>query len=60
MIGLGSNGHFVTGTPCLNRGHDYDFANRVGHLRSDSVGLLIYDDMCTYPEHQFCITGSSR
>jgi hypothetical protein len=34
--GLGFNGYFVIGAPCLNGGHNYDFASSVGHLRSNS------------------------
>jgi hypothetical protein len=48
MMGLGFNGHFMTGAQCLNGGHGYDFASSVGHLRLDSVGLLVYDGMHTY------------
>jgi len=59
MIGLRSNGYFVTGTPCLNGGHNYGFASNVGHPRSDSVELLVYDGKRTYPEHQCCITSLS-
>jgi hypothetical protein len=59
MMGLGSNGYFVTGTSCLNKGHGYSFASSVGHPRSDSVGLLVYDGMRTYPGHWCCITSPS-
>jgi hypothetical protein len=59
MIGLRSNGYIVTGAPCLNGGHNYGFASSVGHPRSDSVGLLVYDGKRTYPEHQCCITSLS-
>jgi hypothetical protein len=48
MMGLGSNGCFVTGTSCLNRGHGYDFGTSVGQPMSDSVKLLVYDGMRTY------------
>jgi hypothetical protein len=51
---------FVTGAPCLNGGHVYDFASSVGHLRSDFVGLLVYDSMHTYPGHRCCILDLSR
>jgi hypothetical protein len=44
IINLRSNDCFMTGAPCSNEGHDYGFASSVGHLRSDSVGLLVYDD----------------
>jgi hypothetical protein len=48
-IGAGRVG--FTGTsefcPPLNGGHGYDFTSSVGHLRLDSVGLLVYDGMCT-------------
>jgi hypothetical protein len=27
--------------PCLDGGHDYGFASSVGHLRLNSVGLLV-------------------
>ncbi len=27
--------------------HGYEFATSVGHLKSDLVGLLVYDGMCT-------------
>jgi hypothetical protein len=43
----------------LEWGHNYGFASRVSHLRSDSVGLLVYDGMCTYPEHRCYIIGPS-
>jgi len=43
MMDLGSNNCFVTGTPCLNDGHGYDFVSSVSHPRPDSIGLLIYD-----------------
>jgi hypothetical protein len=56
MMGLGSNGYFVIGAPCLNGGHGYGFASIVGHPRSDSVGLLVYDGMRTYQGHRCCIT----
>jgi hypothetical protein len=49
----------MTGTPCLNGVHGYGFVGSVGHSRSDSIGLLVYDGMCTYPGHQCCITGLS-
>jgi hypothetical protein len=57
--GLRSNGYFVTGASYLNGGHGYDFASSVGHPRSGSVRLLVYDSMCAYHRHQCCITGSS-
>jgi hypothetical protein len=60
MIGLGSNGCFVIGAPCFNRGHGYGFASNMGHPRSESVRLLVYDGMRTYPGHQCCITGPLR
>jgi hypothetical protein len=47
MMGLGSNDCFVTATLFKNRGHGYDFASSVSHPRSNSVELLVYDDMCT-------------
>jgi hypothetical protein len=47
IMGLGSNGCFVTGTPFTNGGNDFGFDNSVGHLRSDSAELLVYDGMCT-------------
>jgi hypothetical protein len=47
MMGLVSNGYFVTDAPCLNGGHGYDFASSVGHSRSNSVGLLVYDGIHT-------------
>jgi hypothetical protein len=56
-MGLGSNGCFVTNAPCLNGGHSYGFLNSVGHPRSDSVGLLVDDGMCTYSGHRCYITG---
>jgi hypothetical protein len=34
LICLGSDGCFLTGTQCLNRGHSYGFANSIGHPRS--------------------------
>jgi hypothetical protein len=60
MMGLGSNGCFVTGTPCLNGGHDYVLACSVDHPRSDSVKMLVYDGMRTDTGHRYCITGLSR
>jgi hypothetical protein len=60
MVGLGSNSCFVIGALCLNEGHDYNFTSSVGHPRLDSVELLVYDGICTYPENWCCITGSSR
>jgi hypothetical protein len=57
MMGLGSNSCFVTAASCLNGGHGYGFASSVGHLRSDSVWLLVYDNMHTYLGHQCCIIG---
>jgi hypothetical protein len=36
---------FVTSAPYLNEGHSYGFASNVGHTRSDSVGLLVFDGM---------------
>jgi hypothetical protein len=57
MMGLGSNGYFLTGTPCLNEGHGCCFANIVGHPRLDSIGLLVCDSMHTYLGHRCCITG---
>jgi len=60
MMDLRSNDCFVTGAPCLNRGHGYDFASSVGHLRLELVRLLVYDSMRTYPGHQCCIIGLSR
>jgi hypothetical protein len=57
MMGLGSNGCLVTGAPCLNGGHGYSFASNVGHLRLNSIGLLVYDGMRTYSGHLCCITG---
>jgi predicted glycosyltransferase involved in capsule biosynthesis len=47
MMGIGSNNCFVTGTPCLNEGHSYSFSSSAGYSRSDSVGLLVYDDIRT-------------
>lgn len=52
MLGIGSNGCYVTDAPCWNRGHSYKFASSVGHPRSDSVGLLVYDGMSTISEVQ--------
>jgi hypothetical protein len=59
MIGLRSNGYLVTSAPCLNKGHSYNFVSSVGHLKSDLVGLLVYDGTCTYLGHRCCITGPS-
>jgi len=42
---------FVTSAPYLNRCHSYGFASSVGHPRTDSVGLLVYDGMRIYPGH---------
>jgi hypothetical protein len=47
MMGLGSNGCFVTITLCLNEGHIYGFASSVGPPRSDSIRLLVYEGMRT-------------
>jgi hypothetical protein len=55
MIGFGSTDYFVIRAPCLNGGHGYKFASSVCHPRLDSVGLLVYEDMCTYPGHRCCI-----
>jgi len=44
IMNLGSNGYFMTGALYSNEGHDYGFTSSVGHLRSDSVGQLVYDD----------------
>jgi hypothetical protein len=60
MMGLESNGYFVTSASCLNGVHGYDFASSVGHSRSDSAGLLVYDGTRTYPGHRCCITGTLR
>jgi len=59
MMGLGSNGCFVASVLCLNGGHGYGFASSMGHPRSNSVRLLIYEGMRTYPGHRCCITGPS-
>jgi hypothetical protein len=59
MMGFESNGCFVTNAPCLNRGNSYSFASSIGHPMSNSVGLLVYDDMRTYPGHLCCITCPS-
>jgi hypothetical protein len=59
-MGLGSNDYFMTSASCLNEGHGYGFASSVGHPRTDSVELLVYDGMRTYPEHRCCITGPTR
>jgi hypothetical protein len=50
MMSFGSNGCFVISTPCLNGGYDYDFASNMGHLRLDSVWLLVYVNMRTISE----------
>jgi hypothetical protein len=47
MMGLGSNGCFVIAAPCLNGSHDYGFPSSMGHPRSDSIWLLVYDGMHT-------------
>jgi hypothetical protein len=39
---------FVTGSSFLNGGHDYIFANSMGHPMSNSVELLVYDGTYTY------------
>jgi hypothetical protein len=59
MKGFGSNDYVVTGALCLNMSHGYGFSNSVGYPKSDSVGLLVYDSMCIYPGHWFCITSLS-
>jgi len=38
---------FVIDTPFTNGGHGDDFASSVGYMKSDSVGLLVYDGICT-------------
>jgi hypothetical protein len=50
---------FCDNAPCLNGGHDYGFANSVGHLRLNSIELLVYEGMRRYPRHWYCITGPS-
>jgi len=47
MMGFGSNGCFVTGAPCLNWGHGYNFASSLGYPRLDLIGPLVYDGMHT-------------
>jgi hypothetical protein len=37
----------VIGAPFTNGGHGYGFSSSVRHSRSNSVGLLVYDGMCT-------------
>jgi hypothetical protein len=44
---------------CLNGGHGYGFASSVGHPWLESIGLLVYDGMCTYSRCRCCITGPS-
>jgi ribosomal protein S6E (S10) len=44
----------------LNGDHNQGFTSSMGHLRSDSVELLVYDGMRTYPGYQCCITGHTR
>jgi hypothetical protein len=47
IMGLGSNGYFCDWRTMLEWGQGYDFASSIGNLRSDSVGLLVYDSMRT-------------
>jgi hypothetical protein len=60
MMSLGSNSCFVTNAPCLNEGHGYGFASNVGHLRWDSVRLLVYDVTHTIYGVSCCITSALR
>lgn len=46
MIGFESN-DMVIGTPFANGGRGYGFASSLGHPRSDSVRLHVYDGMRT-------------
>jgi hypothetical protein len=50
MMGFESNGCFVTGVPFTNGGRGYGFDCSVGHPRSDSVELLVYNGMRTISE----------
>jgi hypothetical protein len=47
IMGFGYNDCFVTGAPYTNEGYGYGFASSGVHLMSNSVGLLVYDVMCT-------------
>jgi hypothetical protein len=47
MMSLISNDCFMIGASFMNGGHGYGFASSVGHLRSDSVRLLVYNVMHT-------------
>jgi hypothetical protein len=53
IMGLRSNGYFVTSTLFTNGGHSYGFASSVGHLRLDSVKLPVYDYIYKIMPHQF-------
>jgi hypothetical protein len=47
-MGLGSNDSFVTDAPWLNLGHDFGLdSSSVGHPRSNSIGLVVYEGMST-------------
>jgi hypothetical protein len=50
MMTFVSNGCFKTNTLFTNEGHGYGVASSVGHLRSDSVLLLVYDGMRSISE----------
>lgn len=46
--GFGSNNCFVNNAPCLNGSDNYGFTSSIGHPMSNSVELLVYDDMRIY------------
>jgi hypothetical protein len=50
MMDFRYNGCFLADAPCLNGGHSYSFASCMGHPRSNSIVLLVYDGMHTISE----------
>jgi hypothetical protein len=59
MFSLRSNGYFLP-VHHVRMDHYYSFARSVDHPRSDSVRLLLRDDMWQYLELWPCTTGPSE
>jgi hypothetical protein len=58
--GLGSSGFCDQQSHCQMVSHYMmDIISRVGHSRSDSVGLLMVDGSVQWLGHRHCITGFS-
>jgi hypothetical protein len=55
MFGFGFYCCFSDGCTMYGWSHGYAFASSMGHLRSDSIGLLVYDGMRKHQGHQCCI-----